>query len=302
MYLEHFALQEFPFVLTPNTQYFCNLPSYQEALNVLLVSLRSGEGFIKIVGEVGVGKTLLCRELLNKLDDNYVTAYIANPALDCLGFYKALAHELNIDFPKDIDQYGLLDLINDKLLMLHKRNQRVVVIIDEAQVLPDQSLEGLRLLSNLETESAKLLQIVLFGQPELDTRLRQPNLRQLKQRIAFAYQLRALNFAELEAYVHYRLSKAGSNFLTLFSTPAYKKLFQASRGIPRLINVLCHKALIAAYGRGLNKVDSKSMHMAIKDTESVFQPQKNSKLVYVLFLFLLGIMAFEIWSILGGYL
>lgn len=301
MYLEYFNLDEFPFVLAPNTHYFCNLPSYHEALNVLLISIRSGEGIIKIVGEIGIGKTLLCRELLNKLDDenNYVTAYITCPLLDYAGFQKTLAQELEICFNEDTDQQGLLNLINKTLLKLHETGKSVVVIVDEAQVLSDQCLEGLRLLSNLETESKKLLQIVLFGQPELDTRLNQPNLRQLKQRITFSYSLRPINRTELEDYINHRLVKAGNKQGALFLKRSLDLLFRASRGIPRLVNILCHKALIAAYGKGKRKVDGKAMRMAINDTESVYMSIEYGYLLTVfLMLILLSMLALEAYLIL----
>jgi MSHA biogenesis protein MshM len=301
MYLEYFNLDEFPFVLAPNTHYFCNLPSYHEALNVLLLSLRSGEGIIKIIGEVGVGKTLLCRELLNKLDDEkkYVTAYITCPLLDYVGFQKTLAQELGLCFNEGTDQQGLLNLISKTLLKLHETGKRVVVIIDEAQVLSDQCLEGLRLLSNLETESEKLLQIVLFGQPELDTRLSQPNLRQLKQRITFSYCLRPINRSELEDYINHRLVKAGNKQGTLFLKKSLDLLFRASRGIPRLVNILCHKALISAYGRGKRKVDNKAMRMAIHDTESVYKSiEYGYLLTVILMLILLSVLALEMYLIL----
>jgi len=302
MYLEYFNFAEFPFVLTPNTYYFCNLPSYQEALNVLLVSLRSGEGFIKIVGEVGSGKTMLCRELLDHLDTEYVTAYIANPALDCPGLYKALAKELGVPVGRNVDQYSLLNVINEKLLALHSAGKKVVIIIDEAQVLPDQALEGLRLLSNLETASAKLLQIVLFGQTELNARLQQPNLRQLRQRIAFSYQLRALNRSESEAYVNYRLAKAGNKYPSLFSNKSFDLLFKNSRGVPRLINILCHKALMAAFGRGKAKVDGKAMRMAIQDTESVAGFLRNNYLIKIFGLILFLILAVNMFFVMRPYL
>jgi MSHA biogenesis protein MshM len=305
MYLEYFNLDEFPFVLAPNTHYFCGLPSYHEALNILLLSLRSGEGVIKIVGEVGIGKTLLCRELLNKLndEDKYVTAYITCPLFDYAGLQKTLAQELGICFNESIDQQCLLNLINKTLLKLHETGKRVVVIIDEAQVLSDQCLEGLRLLSNLETESEKLLQIVLFGQPELNARLNQPNLRQLKQRITFSYCLRPVDRLELEDYINHRLIKAGNKQGSLFLKKSLDLLFRASHGIPRLINILCHKALIAAYGRGKRKVDGKAMRLAIRDTESVNMTiQYGYLLTVILMLILLSILALEIYLILRSYL
>ncbi|KPJ68029.1 MAG: hypothetical protein AMJ43_01025 [Coxiella sp. DG_40] len=303
MYLKYFDLNEFPFVLAPDTHYFCNLPSHHEALNVLLLSLRSGEGFIKIIGEVGMGKTLLCRELLNELsDDEYVTAYITNPFFNYSGFQKVLARELSVCFDDKIEQQDLLNLINEKLLKIHAMGKHVVVVIDEAQALSDQCLEGLRLLSNLETESEKLLQIILFGQPELDTRLNRPNLRQLKQRIAFSYYLRPVNRLELEDYINHRLFKAGNKQGALFLKKSLDLLFRASHGIPRLINILCHKALIAAYGSGKRKVDCKAIRLAIRDTDSVrVSIQYSYLLMIIITLFLLS-LALEIYLILRWYL
>lgn len=270
MYLNHFGFKQFPFALTPSLQFFCNLESYREALDVIMVSLSNGEGFVKITGEIGTGKTLLCRKLLDSLDDKYISAYILNPTLDCFNLQKAIVRELGISFPDNIDQHSLLNLFTNKLIELHQANKRVIIIIDEAQVLSDDALEGLRLLSNLETESSKLIQIVLFGQPELEKRLQQPQLRQLKQRIVFSYHLNTLQPNELSAYLHFRLATAGfiSTYDALFSSKAIKLLFKASRGIPRLINILCHKALLISYGYNKNRIDTREMQLAIQDTDS----------------------------------
>lgn len=267
MYLEHFKFREFPFALTPSTNFFCSLPVYKEALNTLIVGLYNGEGFIKIIGEVGTGKTLLCRKLLNSLTKGFVTAYIPNPDLSPDGIRKAFAKELGVEFSDQADQYELLNLLTGKLLWLHGEGKRVVLIIDEAQTLSDRNLEAVRLLSNLETESAKLLQIVLFAQPELDERLRQPNLRQLQQRITFSYHLAPLRRGELDAYLCHRLAIAGYDQNYLFSPKACDLLARASRGIPRIINMLCHKALLVTYGYGDNLVEKSSMRKAIQDTE-----------------------------------
>ncbi|MDX2345596.1 MAG: AAA family ATPase [Legionella sp.] len=268
MYLEHFKLKELPFSLTPNTNFYCDLPSYQAALNVLLLGLKQGEGFIKIVGEVGTGKTLLCRLLLNTLDDNFVTAYIPNPDQSGDSLRLSLAHELGLNIDGNLPQHVVLDKITQRLLQLHQDNKQIVLVVDESQALPDDSLEAIRLLTNLETEEKKLLQVVLFGQPELDTKLNQHSLRQLKQRITFSYALKALDKNELEQYLYHRLAKAGYTYGMIFSSGAKKHLFKASGGLPRLLNVLCHKALLVSYGRGLNRVDAKSMKRAIADTES----------------------------------
>ena len=268
MYLEHFKLNELPFSLTPNTNFYCDLPTHQEALNVLLLGLQQGEGFIKIIGEVGTGKTLLCRLLLNTLDEHFVTAYIPNPDQSGYSLRSSLAHELGLHVEKDLPQHLLLDMITKRLLELHKAGKQTVLIVDESQALPDDCLEAIRLLTNLETEEKKLLQVVLFGQPELDIKLNQHSLRQLKQRITFSYHLKSLDKNELDLYLCHRLAKAGYTYGMIFSSGAKKHLFRASAGLPRLLNVLCHKALLVSYGRGVSRVDSKSMKRAIADTES----------------------------------
>lgn len=271
MYLEHFGFEDFPFTLTPNLNFYCELDSYKEALDLLLISLSNGEGFIKITGEVGTGKTILCRKLLYQLSSEYITAYISNPNLDCFNLQKAIARELEIEFPENIDQYGLLTILTDTFINFNKQNKHVVIIIDEAHVLSDEALDGLRLLSNLETEAAKLIQIVLVGQPELNNRLNKPNLRQLKQRISFSYELPTLSDSEFLVYVCHRLARAGyiKPCETLFTKRAIKLIHKASRGVPRLVNILCHKALLISYGFNKTAVDHQLVKIAIKDTESV---------------------------------
>jgi MSHA biogenesis protein MshM len=277
MYLEHFGLKKLPFTITPNTEFFCNLAGYQSALNVLLFSLKSGEGFIKLTGVVGAGKTLLCRKILNQLSDDFVSAYIPNPDLNPNDLRKALALELRIDCPDNDDQSELLVLINQKLLDLHDEGKKVAFIIDEAQALPDASLEALRLLTNLETESDRLLQIVLFAQPELDARLGQHQFRQLKQRITFSYKLHPINRNELDPYVCHRLSIAGYTQGSIFTRQALELLFQHSAGIPRVINILCHKAMLNAYGKGVKRVDRKSMLTAISDSHDILTQKTLNK-------------------------
>lgn len=271
MYLEHFKLNELPFSLTPNTNFYCDLPTHQEALNVLLLGLQQGEGFIKIIGEVGTGKTLLCRLLLNTLDEHFVTAYIPNPDQSGHGLRASLAHELGLTIEHNVPHHLVLDMITQRLLELHKTGKQTILIVDESQALSDDCLEAIRLLTNLETEEKKLLQVVLFGQPELDKKLQKHSLRQLKQRITFSYHLKSLNKNELNLYLCHRLAKAGYTYGMVFSAGAKKHLFRASGGLPRLLNVLCHKALLVSYGRGISQVDSKSMKRAIIDTESVIK-------------------------------
>ena len=269
MYKEHFGLGEAPFTLTPDTGFFYNRGSHREALNVLLVALQSGEGFIKVTGEVGTGKTLLCRQLLNLLDERFVSAYLPNPFLNPTALRMALAEELGIEFARNIGQHRLLKLITARLIELSAAGKQVVVLLDEAQAIPDDSLEALRLLTNLETEKRKLLQVVLFGQPELDSRLAQDRLRQLKQRIVFSYRLKPLDRRALREYVGHRLHVAGYQGGPLLTGPALYQLHRASRGIPRLVNLLCHKALMAAYGNGSARVTLTHVRRAARDTEGV---------------------------------
>lgn len=279
MYLEHFKLSELPFTLTPNIDFYCNLDGHRAALNVLVLSLRNGEGFIKVVGEVGTGKTMLCRMLLEELDadQNFVTAYIPNPDLSPVGLRKAIAQELGIEFEHGIDHHALLGLINQRLLTLFAEKKSVVIIIDEAQALPAESLEGLRLLTNLETRTTKLLQVVLLGQPELDSRLEHPQLRQLKQRITFSYRLSHLTRKELETYIFHRLAKAGHTMALLFNRKACDELYRYSKGIPRIINILSHKSLMVAYGRGETTVGPTAVKLAVNDTEYMQKTVKSRK-------------------------
>lgn len=270
MYLKHFNLTESPFTITPNTNYFCKLAGHHAAFNVLMLHLRNGEGFIKITGKVGSGKTLLCRMLLEHLDDHFITAYIPNPDLETQMLRKSLAAELSIPEACFDDPHQLLAAINQRLIDLNAAGKKVVLVIDEAQALPTESLETLRLLTNLETQHAKLLQIVLFGQPELDKRLNQRSLRQLKQRIGFSSRLPLLKYSELPRYLEHRLSIAGFNGKkTLFSVLACWFIFHKSQGVPRLINILSHKALMSAYGRGRYRVGLRDVVRSAKDTESV---------------------------------
>ena len=282
MYLEHFGLRELPFSLTPDTSFFFNYAGHQDALNTLLIALRSGEGFIKVTGEVGTGKTLLCRKLLDSLGTRFVTAYIPNPFLTPTALRLALADELGVQCARNLGQHRLLKLITQTLIELHAAGKRVVLCLDEAQALPDDSLEALRLLTNLETEKHKLLQVVLFGQPELDRRLEQPALRQLKQRITFSCRLEPVERGWLDAYIEHRLRVAGYAGDTLFEPRALDAVYRASRGIPRPINILCHKALMSAYGRGIQRVQRSDARLAVMDTEGTQAPRALNALRLIL--------------------
>lgn len=283
MYERFFGLNELPFGLTPNTHFFLNSETHQQALDMLVWALKHKEGFIKVTGEVGTGKTLLCRKLLNALDAPFVTAYLPNPYFSAETLYCLVAEELatyaddiDIDVPETLpasqskEQHVLaLQRIQQTLLKLAKANKQVVLVIDEAQAMPEDTIEALRLLTNLETESEKLLQIVLFGQPELDTLLSKQNLRQLKQRITFQHQLKPLQRKDIEHYISHRMILAGYDGGRLFEAKAIGLLCRASKGIPRLVNILCHKALMSAFGEGQKVIQAKHMLAAIRDTESV---------------------------------
>ncbi len=267
MYLKHFGLSELPFGITPDTSFTYSVQYHQEALNTLLLALNGGEGFVKISGEVGTGKTLLCRRLLQTLDDGWVTAYLPNPNFDARTLFLALAEELGIDDAAALDQYHLVRRINHALLDYARQKKRVVVCIDEAQAMPVETLEALRLLSNLETEKCKLLHIVLFGQPELDEKLHRPEVRQLLQRIAFHYHLGGLRKSEIGHYVTHRLRVAGYRGDGLFSAAALRALYRASGGTPRLINILAHKSLLSVFGEGRQLAKVRHVRLARRDTE-----------------------------------
>ena len=267
MYLYHFGLRELPFTLTPNTNFYLGLESHNEALAVLLMALKTGEGFIKVIGEVGTGKTLLCRKLLNDIPEHFVTAYIPNPYLKPDELRRAVAVELGVKQAQRMSTQLLTQRIQERLLTLHGQGHSVVLILDEAQALPAESLEALRLFTNLETETRKLLQVVLFAQPELDQRLSEKQFRQLRQRITFSYQLKPLTTVEVQHYIQHRLQVAGYKGAALFSLAITKRLAKATKGIPRLVNVLCHKMMMLAYGQGHYQITARHLTAAIQDTE-----------------------------------
>jgi len=288
MYLQHFGLRELPFGLTPDTSFFFACSNYQEALNTLLVAARNGEGFIKIVGEVGNGKTLLCRKFLYTVNrredsattaigtqdetivwhptDKFVTAYIPNPYLEPRSLLLALAGEFRINLNDVTDQHQLLRGLTMALLNFAREGKRVLVCLDEAQAMPLESIEVLRLLTNLETEKRKLMQVVLFGQPELDERLKHNSVRQLRQRISFQYELKGLKRDEVDRYLRHRLAVAGFRGETLFNRGAAAVLYRVSGGTPRLVNIIAHKALLLAYGEGRQQVQARHVRAAAADT------------------------------------
>jgi len=265
-----FGLTDMPFSLVPNTQYFVSLPSHKECFSMLLFAIASGDGFIKVTGEVGTGKTLLCRRLLNVLDEqDFYTAYLPNPRLSPIELKRALAKELQVTKHETIKDQNLLDEINKGLIFLDQKNKKVILVIDEAQALPEDSLEELRLLTNLETETHKLMQIILFGQPELDDTLAQHSFRQLRQRITFSHTLDRLNKLDIHQYVNHRMIVAGYTGEPVFDNSSINLLYKATKGTPRLINIVCAKALLIAFSKGQQKVKKAMIKAAIFDTEGV---------------------------------
>jgi len=265
MYEQYYGLAEKPFSLTPDTEFFYQSFTHREALNVLLVAIRAGDGFIKVTGEVGTGKTLLCRKLLEGLGSKFDTVYIPNPYMGCNALLHAILVEMGAD--NRLNKGNYLSCINEYLIENARRNRSTVIILDEAQSLPEESLEAIRLLSNLETRKQKLVQIVLFGQPEFDTALAQSSARQLKQRIVHAYQLQPLNRASVRSYVQHRVRSAGYRGPELFDNGAQRRLYKFSHGIPRVINVLCNKAMMLSYASGEFYVNSKHIEAAAADSQ-----------------------------------
>ncbi|MCA3237045.1 MAG: ExeA family protein [Curvibacter sp.] len=275
MYLQHFSLRELPFSITPDPAFFYPYEGAQAALNTLLVALRSGEGFLKIVGEVGCGKTLLCRQLLRALQDEFVTAYIPNPDMGPDDLLLALTKELGIELTQPMSRHQALSRLQEELLVHAQAGRPVLVCIDEAQATRIATLESLRLLSNLETEKAKLLQIVLFGQPELDELLARPQIRQLLQRITFSEYVGGMLPERVGPYLAHRLAVAAEDGLTdvhVFEPAAAFALAHYSRGVPRLLNVLAHKCLLLAYGENERRVRVALVDLAAADTPGLTLP------------------------------
>lgn len=272
MYLGHFALREAPFSITPDTDFFYPHEGAQASLNTLLIALRSGEGFIKVVGELGCGKTVLCRQLLRLLQDEFVTAYIPNPDMGPDDLIMALLRELQIEVPSPLSRHRVHEALRVALLQHAAAGRRVVVCIDEAQAIPLRSIESLRLLSNLETEKRKLIQLVLLGQPDLDTKLERPEIRQLLQRITFSEYLGPMSLERVPAYLAHRLRCAAQTEATdsdVFTPAAARLMARYSHGTPRLVNILAHKCLLLAFGEGTHRVEPRHVHLAAHDTPAI---------------------------------
>ncbi len=266
MYLDFYGLTEPPFDITPNPRFLFYSAKHREAYNHLLYGLRERKGFVQLTGEVGAGKTTLCRAMLEALDDHYSTALILNPVMSPDELMKAIALEFGLPV-HGLDRLDTLAVINQFLLGQAENGKESVLIIDEAQDLTEELLEQVRLLSNLETDNRKLLQIVLLGQPELRDRLNSPRLKQLRQRITVRYHLLPLSPGELSEYVTHRLHLCGGNGTPCFTKPALWRVFRYTKGIPRLVNALCDKALLAGFVEHEKRIGFRLVNRAVHELE-----------------------------------
>jgi general secretion pathway protein A len=266
MYEAYFGLKENPFTLSPDPRYMYLSPRHQEALNCLIYGIQERKGFMALTGGVGTGKTTLCRFLLSGLDDSVATALIFNPALSDLELLKTVNQEFGIKIGSGRGtKKRYLDALNDFLLANFSRGKNAVLIIDEAQNLPRETLEQIRMLSNLETATEKLLQIVLLGQPEFMEMLSLPSLRQLNERITVRYDLKPLARGDVSGYIERRISAASGCAEKIFSPESYARIYQVSGGIPRRINAICDRALLVAYSRDRRVVDRGIVRAAVFD-------------------------------------
>ena len=269
LYLDHFGLREAPFRITPHTDFFFTGANRGPTLDALIYAITQDEGIVKVTGEVGSGKTMLCRMLLERLPASVETLYLANPSLSRQEILGAIADELGI--PTDGKAtHSLTRALQEALIERYAAGKRVVMLIDEAHAMPAESLEEIRLLSNLESKATKLLQIALFAQPELDERLAANDMRQLRERITQHFNLAPLKQEDVAGYIEFRLRTAGYHGPNPFTATAIRQIADISQGLSRRINILADKALLAAFSQGSHQVDSAEIAIAAKDAR--FQP------------------------------
>jgi type II secretory pathway predicted ATPase ExeA len=266
MYLTHFGLNEAPFRITPHTEFFFSGANRGATLEALLYAITHDEGIVKVAGEVGSGKTMLCRVLVERLPKNVETIYLANPSLSRDEILHVLAADLQIESRGERVTI-MLRALQERLIKLYAAGRRVVVLIDEAHAMPIETLEEVRLLSNLESNRHKLLQIVLFGQPELDEHLAAPNMRQLKERITHGFRLEPLVRSDVESYIDFRMRAAGYRGPNVFTPAAMKMIARTSEGLTRRINILADKSLLAAFADSTHQVGAKHARAAVRDSE-----------------------------------
>ncbi len=266
LYLEHFGISEPPFRITPHTDFFFDGADRGATLEALIYAILHDEGIVKVSGEVGSGKTMLCRVLMERLPAHVETIYLATPSLARDEILHAIADELELKLPEGRMTVALREL-QEHLIRLYAAGRRVVTLIDEAHVMPDETLEQVRLLSNLESNRHKLLQIVLFGQPELDDTLAKPGLRQLRDRITNSFRMRPLSESEVAKYISFRMRAAGYRGPDVFSARAVRLVTRASSGLTRRINILADKSLLAAYTENAHAIADRQVRAAIADSE-----------------------------------
>ncbi|MBI3524470.1 MAG: AAA family ATPase [Betaproteobacteria bacterium] len=266
MYLEHYGLSEAPFRITPNTGFFFAGANRGATLDALIYAITNDEGIVKISGEVGSGKTMLCRVLMERLPPHVVTVYLANPSLSREDILYAIAEELGVEIAAGRSN-AVLRTLQEHLIQLYGEGRQVVVLIDEAHAMPTETLEEIRLLSNLESNSHMLLQLVLFGQPELNDVLARSDMRQLKERITHSFALEPLVRNDIDGYIDFRLRAAGYRGPKLFSNAAVKLIAGASLGLTRRINILADKSLLAAYAANTHQITPRHIRAAIRDAE-----------------------------------
>ena len=267
MYYEHFGLTQAPFKITPNTDFFFGGGNRGPILEALIYAITQGEGIVKVTGEVGSGKTMLCSMLQSRLPAQVETVYLANPSVSPEEILHAIAFELNLPITPSAPRLLVMHAIQDHLLKRHGEGKRVVLFIEESQGMPIATLEEIRLLSNLETKSDKLLQIVLFGQPELDENLRENRIRQLKERITHSFRLEPLTAAETREYLMFRLRAAGYHGPDLFTDAIIREIARISGGLTRRINLITDKAMLAAFSENTHTLRQKHIAAAIRDSE-----------------------------------
>jgi len=272
MYLEHFGLAEPPFKITPVTEFFFAGANRGEILDALIYAIRDGEGIVKISGEVGSGKTMLCRMLLNRLPPNIKAIYLANPSMSRDELLYAIADRLDLNLEGQRVNV-ILQTLQNQLEAMYERGERCVVLVDEAHAMPLDTLEELRLLYNLQVGKHKLIQIVLFGQPELDEKLEQSNMRQLKDRIVHHFNILPISRKVINDYLMFRMRAAGYKGPDIFSQAAVLLIGKASQGLMRRVNILADKALLAAFVEDTHKIEVRHVQAAIRDSEMV--PMRN---------------------------
>jgi type II secretory pathway predicted ATPase ExeA len=289
MYLTHFGLTEAPFKITPHTEFFFSGANRGETLEALIFAVMSGEGMVKVTGEVGSGKTMLCRVLMERLPAEVETIYLAVPSISRDEILATIAGDLGIDTTGQ-STTKLIRALQQRLIDLHAAGKQVVALIDEAHAMPLETLEEIRLLSNLETNRDKLMQIVLFGQPELDAHLALPNMRQLRERITHSFGLQPLPARDIKDYLNFRLRQANYKGPDLFHDDAVKVIAEASEGLTRRINIFADKTLLAAYAEGTHNVTAKQARAAVADTQIILQtPVAPMRKMAMLFALLAGL-------------